>query len=136
LDKKIKKYAKNKSLLVLDGHLSHLLTCVSFVIILRCNPIILQNRLIIKKWGKMKIQENIHAEILDIIKIEAMNLHSKDHIIEINTSDTSEKDIADLIYMLIESNFSDKNKFNSNSIDWSELLLSNDFNWRLDNNGS
>jgi adenylate kinase len=136
LDEKIKKYTENKSILVLDGHLSHLLTCVSFVILLRCNPLILQNRLKSKQWRKVKIQENIQAEILDIIKIESMNLHSKDNIIEIDTSETSEKDIADLIYMLIKTNFSDKNKFNSNSIDWSEYILSNDISWRMDNNGT
>jgi adenylate kinase len=136
LDKRIKKYAKTKSLLVLDGHLSHLLQCVSYVLILRCHPIILQNRLRKKHWKKEKIQENIEAEILDIIKIEAINIHSKEHIFEINTTDTPKKKISSLIKRLIESDFHDKNNINSESIDWSELLISNDFVRGLTNNGS
>ena len=131
LNDKIKKNVNQDSLIVLDGHLSHLLSCPSKVIVLRCNPIILETRLKTKEWNKEKIRENIEAEILDLIETEAVELHSIDNVVEIDTSNYSINEIAKIIHEMIKSNFSDKAKFSPGTIDWSEMLLKDEFNWMV-----
>jgi len=132
LNDKIIKHVNQDSLIVLDGHLSHLLFCPSMVIVLRCNPLILETRLKVKKWSKEKIRENIEAEILDVIETEAVDLHSMDNVVEIDTSNYSTNEIAKIIFELINSNFSDTKKYIPGTIDWSEMLLKDEFNWMVD----
>ncbi len=83
---------------ILDGHLSHLLS-VDFAIILRCDPLVIKKRLIGKGWPSEKIKENVEAEILDVIKVEAYDFLEK--IYEIDTTnktpDEVEKDIENII---------------------------------------
>jgi adenylate kinase len=60
--------------LVIEGHISHHLS-VERVIVLRTNPAVLRGRLQEKGFSEKKIRENIEAEILDVILIEALGLH-------------------------------------------------------------
>ena len=60
--------------LVIEGHISHHLS-VDRVIVLRTNPAVLRGRLQEKGFSENKIRENIEAEILDVILIEALELH-------------------------------------------------------------
>jgi adenylate kinase len=60
--------------LVLEGHISHQLP-VDRVIVLRTNPAVLRGRLQKKGFSENKIRENIEAEILDVILVEAIGLH-------------------------------------------------------------
>ena len=69
-----------------EGHLSHLLS-VDMAVILRCNPLVLQKRLATKGWKESKIMENIQAEILDVITIEA-----HEHLEKVYEIDTTSKD--------------------------------------------
>ena len=129
LDERIKKQVTNSSLIVLDGHLSHLLTCVSKVIVLRCHPVVLMKRLKEKKWKDEKIKENIEAEILDLIEVEAVDIHTIEDVIEIDTTQMSKNDVAETIYKMISSKFVDTKIYRPGSKDWSELLLSDTFRW-------
>ena len=49
--------------IVIDGHLSHLLP-VSFVIVLRCSPSVLRERLSERSYAEQKISGNVDWEIL------------------------------------------------------------------------
>ena len=69
VDKYLKK-VKSKNLIV-DSHLSHFLKGNSIVIVLRCNPEVLEQRLKKKKWNKEKIRENVEAEYINLISWEA-----------------------------------------------------------------
>ena len=60
--------------LVLEGHLSHNLL-VDRVIVLRTNPVALRRRLQQKAFSDKKINENVEAEILDVILVEAFAQH-------------------------------------------------------------
>jgi len=60
--------------LVLEGHISHHLA-VDRVIVLRTNPTVLRGRLQKKGFSENKIRENVEAEILDVILVEALGLH-------------------------------------------------------------
>ena len=83
--------------ILLDGHLSHLLT-VDSVVLLRCSPDILLKRLGNKEWMPEKIQENLEAEILDIIKAEAIKNCRQVHEI-----DATQKNPEELSHIILEA---------------------------------
>ncbi len=58
------------AMLFLSGHLSHFATC-STAVVLRCEPHTLRERLRRRGWNEVKILENVRAEILDVILVEA-----------------------------------------------------------------
>ena len=115
---------KNKNdVIFIEGHLSHLLKNVDYVIILRANPKKLRKNLKKRDWSEEKIEENVQAEILDIILCEAVDVHDPDFIIEI---DCSEKDVAKvsiIILKIVEDDFQNIKNYKIGSIDWSEEIL-------------
>lgn len=113
------KYSKNQILLI-EGHLSHLLKNIDIIIILRCHPDKLRKNLLKKNWKKEKIDENIEAEILDIILCESIELHSKDKIMEIDITDKSIEDVAFIIIENIRNGFKNMKNYKVGRIDWSE----------------
>lgn len=107
LKKEIKKLKGNY---VLDSHYSHFFD-VDLVIILRCRPDILLKRLKQRyKKNKLKIKENIDAEILGVITTEVLNARKK--FFEIDVSGKTEKEILDEILIKI------KRKNKEKIIDW------------------
>ncbi|MDD4300612.1 MAG: adenylate kinase family protein [Methanomicrobium sp.] len=102
---------------IIEGHITHLLPCDK-VIVLRCRPDILKERLLKRGYGKEKISENAMAEALDVILIEALENHSESSILEIDTTAVSPEktacEISDFIQGKIPSRFGD--------IDWSLFL--------------
>jgi adenylate kinase len=130
IDEMIKMQYKDEPLVLLDGHIAHLLHCVSEVIVLRCDPRILLDRLKMRNWSEKKIKENIEAEILDVILCEAIQIHTPDDVSEIDTSSHTQKEIADAIILMISSNFKNKKQYSPGLIDWSEMLFSDEFDWR------
>jgi len=72
--------------LVLEGHLSHHLP-VDRVIVLRTNPDVLRARLQKKGFSDNKIRENLEAEILDVILIEALGVHGN-NVYEVDSTGT------------------------------------------------
>ena len=110
LNEYIKENLKDADYIV-EGHLSHLLA-VDRVIILRCDPLVLRMRLNEKGWTDSKIKENVEAEILDVIKVEAYEEEHKIH--EIDTTLKKPKEVADEIEGIIKGNYEDRN------IDWLE----------------
>ncbi len=119
----IKENIKNHKLLIIEGHLSHLLSCIDKVILLRCHPKELKERLLKRRWNKKKIIENIESEILDIILCESVSIHSSKNIFEIDTTGKSIKTIAFSILNIINDNFNKKEIYKIGNIDWSEEIL-------------
>jgi len=71
-----------------EGHLAHLLPC-DRIVVLRCRPDILMERLHERGYGKEKIRENALAEALDVILIETVDSYSPEQIYELDTTDKS-----------------------------------------------
>ena len=68
--RKINKEIKDlKGNIILESHYSHKIDCDK-VILLTASPKILIKRLEKRKWKKEKIQENLDAEIMEVIKSE------------------------------------------------------------------
>jgi adenylate kinase len=83
---------------VFEGHLSHLLS-VEMAVILRCNPLELKRRLTTKGWSECKILENVQAEILDVVKVEA---HDRlERVYEIDTTGRNPKEVAELFEAIV-----------------------------------
>ena len=114
---------KTERLVFIDSHLSHLISNVDKVIILRCNPRKLKTNLDKKNWKEDKIKENIEAEILDVILSEAVTFHNIEDICEIDTSDLDIEDVAEIIIIFTKNNFKNIKNYKIGNIDWSEEIL-------------
>ncbi len=74
---------------VLDSHYSHEMPC-DIVVLLRCRAEILRKRLERKGFSSEKVQENIDAEITEVIKSECLGKN----VIEFDTSEKSAAEAA------------------------------------------
>jgi len=99
--KEVEKKNKNK-IIVIDSHISHLLN-VDFAIILRCSPEELEKRLKKKRWPKQKIIENVEAEIIDVIPVEAEENLGKENIVEIDTTRKKPEEIAKQVEIILKN---------------------------------
>ena len=122
-NKYINENFKEKDIVFIEGHLSHLLKDVDKVIILRCHPDELRKRLSQKRWKKRKVKENIEAEILDIILCETIDVHPEKNVFEIDTTSMDINSVTYLIMEILNNNFEHMKKHNIGNIDWSEEIL-------------
>jgi adenylate kinase len=85
LKKMISKFLKNSqdSVTIMESHYSHLLN-PDMAIVLRTNPKELAQRLKKKGYSREKIMENVEAELVDVILVEA--LESCKEVFEIDTT--------------------------------------------------
>ncbi|RLI84468.1 NMP kinase [Archaeoglobales archaeon] len=119
LSKKISSFrGKYKDeVLVIEGHLAHLLPS-DVIIVLRCNPIKLKERLSKKEWTTEKVLENVEAELLDVILVEA--LETSNNVYEIDTSDKTIKKVSEIVVEIIEvvKRGKELKNFKPGKIDW------------------
>ncbi|MBA5941967.1 MAG: adenylate kinase family protein [Methanophagales archaeon] len=112
--------------LVIEGHLAHLLN-PDVVIVLRTDPSLLIERLKQKAFPLRKIRENVDAEILDVILIEAVELCKI--VYEIDTSRKRVEEVSALVRAIIdverergedgnERRAALRHKYKPGSIDW------------------
>ena len=93
---------QEQKLLVLESHLAHLLKPAPDVaIVLRANPAVLAERLKQKGFPPQKINENVEAETLDVILIEAVELC--DIVYEVDTSEKRVEEVATVVREIIDT---------------------------------
>ena len=97
---------------VIDGHLSHLLP-VDCVIILRCKPVVLRDRLVNRGYADGKVSQNVDWEILGGAWNELGELVP---VIEFDTSSDSVDEIVEDILRWIADGFKPERPVNP--IDW------------------
>ena len=119
----IQKHFNRNNLVFFEGHTAHLLKTVDKIIILRCHPKELYKHLLKKKWGAEKIQENIEAELLDIILCEAVELHPTKNIFEIDTTGKNPAGVVRSILEIVKKKFRPIKQYSLGQIDWSEEIL-------------
>jgi|Deesub1362A_J573_1020465.scaffolds.fasta_scaffold13754_2 adenylate kinase len=105
-----------EEVLVIEGHLAHLLPC-DVTVVLRCNPLRLKDRLL-SRWDMDKVLENVEAELLDVILVEAMEKECS--IYEIDTTNRTPEGVAGIVVELIESERRGEGipNFRPGKIDW------------------
>jgi len=101
-----------------EGHFAHLLPC-DRVVVLRCRPDRLLERLRGRGYKEEKCRENTEAEALDVCLIEALERHDPSHLLEIDGTGMGSDEVADII----EEFFLGRIPPSHGSIDWSEYLL-------------
>lgn len=102
---------------LLEGHFSHLLG-VDVVIVLRCSPKVLNERLSAKGWPEEKVRENVEAEAVDVILIEAVETTSD--VCEVDTTKKSPAEVAAAIEEIIAG---ETEKYPVGNVDWSREVL-------------
>lgn len=118
----LKKIYSFNNTFVIESHLSHILSFVETVIVLRCHPKILKKRLVKRNWACSKIRENLEAEMLDVILCESLDKHPKNKVKEIDTTELTPDNVAQSIYNFIVGKKSDTVSI-PGSLDWSELMF-------------
>lgn len=124
---KSKKKEKEETLLI-EGHLAHYLK-PDIAIVLRANPLLLCERLKKKGFGEKKIKENMQAEALDVILMEAVEMCKV--VYEVDTSNKSIKEVVDCVKQIISWGKGDKDKeekeerkekYKPGVVDWTYLI--------------
>ena len=119
----INKTYVSDDLMFFEGHIAHLLASMEKVVLLRCHPRVLRDRLARKKWSVRKIQENIDAETIDVILCEAAARYAKDDIFEIDTTKKTVEEVAGSIISIVKKKFRPTKTYSIGQIDWSEEIL-------------
>ncbi len=84
----------------LDSHLSHLLK-VNGAVVLRCQPAILRKRLENRDYSRIKIEDNVVCEMVDVIAMEVKRTNVPS--IELDTSSNPSDFLAERVVAFIES---------------------------------
>lgn len=105
--------------LILEGHLAHLID-VDNVIVLRCHPEVLKARLERRGYAPEKVAENIEAEAIDVITIEAVDRLGKERVCELVTTDLAPPVAAARVISIIKNGFKGPRV---GSVDWSDFLM-------------
>ena len=90
----VRRVSKAHRNMVLESHYSHDMPCDAAVI-LRTNPGELRKRMRRAGWTKKKTEENIEAEIMEVVKGEA--LESAKRVLEIDTTGRTPAWVAEQI---------------------------------------
>lgn len=119
---KAKRFVNNKYTInnfVFDGHIAHLIVdknLLEICVVLRCSPYQLKNRLVNKGYNKEKIIENVQAEILDVIYVEAIETYGYDNVIQIDVTGNIKEKVHQFIDMWKIG------KYTSETVDWLTLI--------------
>ena len=109
---------KNINCEIFEGNFSHKLAKIEKIIILRCDPLILEKRLRNRNYIEEKIKENLEAEAMGIIYSESLEYLGKENIIQIDNGNKTLKETAGIINKYINDNIKVEEE-----IDYSERIL-------------
>ncbi len=117
----VKKLAKHVSKMegdvLLEGHFSHLLG-VDVAVVLRCSPKVLHERLAKKGWPDAKVRENVEAEAVDVILVEAVE--NVPEVCEIDTTGMTSAAVAAALEEIVAGEIE---KYPVGNVDWSREVL-------------
>jgi adenylate kinase len=127
INNEIRKHAKTKENVIVEGLLSHYID-TDIIILLRLSPKEIEKRLKKRKYLKIKIKENIMAEILDQIYVECLEnaKNKKIKIVQIDTTGRTIDQITKRIFNILRrKNYKKVRKINGievlgDDIDWLE----------------
>ena len=104
--------------LIVEGHLSHLCSGADMLIILRCRPEILKERLALRNYSDAKIHENLEAEALGVCSAESLDIY-ENNVYEL---DVSNLDVDDVVSILLDV-VNNKKELTFGEIDFMDWLL-------------
>ncbi len=102
----------------LRAHYSHLLD-VDTVVVLRCRPDVLRQRLMSRGWTEDKVRENVEAEAIDVVLQEA--LRRTDRVYQIDTTELTPEATADRVLEILGGR---TEGHGPDAVDWTDVVLS------------
>jgi len=117
LRRSLAEYRRIDGTVFFDGHLSHFTDC-DMIIVLRCNPSVLYQRLRKRDYDEKKIIENVQAEALDVILCESVDSRIPTFEIDCTSSDTN--NIISAVEDILAGN---TETFLPGSVNWSEEMV-------------
>lgn len=99
----------------MDGHLSHFVDCDA-IVVMRCAPKKIYERLKLRGYSEEKILENVQAEVLDVILSEAME-SGIGNVCEIDCTELTPQQVFEKIERAIV--FNEGADSAPGSVDWS-----------------
>ena len=92
---------RSADVVVIESHLAHHLSA-DRVVLLRCRPDLLADRLRDRGESEASVAENGESEALDVIAGEAIDEHGRDAVYEIDSTDRDPTETADAIRAVID----------------------------------
>lgn len=86
--------------LIVEGHLSHLCSGADKLIVLRCRPEILKERLALRNYSDSKINENLEAEALGVCSAESLDIYES-NVFELDVSDLDVYGVVSILFDFI-----------------------------------
>ena len=87
--------------LIVEGHLSHLCSGADKLIVLRCRPEILKERLALRDYSSSKINENLEAEAMGVCSAESLDIYDN-NVYELDVSDLAIDDAVSILMDVID----------------------------------
>ena len=109
---------KNHPNTIFEGHIAHFLKNIDKIIVLRCHPNELKNRLSSRNYSDEKIRENMEAEALNIICEEAIESYDEKNVFEIDTSTMTIEESIEKLKNIMNGNIKSNKR-----IDYSETIM-------------
>ena len=96
-------YATVLPALLVEGHFAHEMD-VDLVVLLRCDPAVLVERLRARGWREEKVRENVEAEALDVLAHEVMGARDEGgaEAWELDVTGLGVEEAADQVYAIAE----------------------------------
>ena len=105
--------------LLLVSHMAHLMPC-DLVAVLRTSPRVLRERLEARRWPGSKVQENVEAEAVGVVLVEAMELEPPVPVLEL---DTSFEPPEETMHRLVQALAGEEHELEAGHVDWSEEVM-------------
>ena len=94
-----------KADVIVDGHYAASVVpkeLVSYVFVLRRDPVELQRMMMNCGFSEQKMRENLASEILDVCLVEALNFHKKAEVCELDVTGKSARKILNEILRVLQ----------------------------------
>ena len=103
-----------------EGNFSHKLDKIDKVIVLRCDPQILEKRLESRNYSKNKVRENLEAEAIGLIYSEAIEIRDRANVFQVDNSTRKPQETAIIIEKYINDNIKveEERDYSEKILDW------------------
>jgi adenylate kinase len=105
--------------LLLVSHMAHLMPCDA-IVVLRCSPRVLGARLEGRGWHEAKVRENVEAEAVGVVLVEAMEVDPRVPVYEL---DTTHDDAKTTVLAIEDALAGDTSGMEAGWVDWSEEVM-------------
>ncbi len=116
LNDSLEEYRKKEGIVFMEGHLSHFMDCGS-IVVLRCRPDVLAERLSARGYSEGKVRENVQSEVLDVILCEAT-----DSDIPVHEVDCTSAPVAETADEILSIASGESEGHPPGSVDWSSEM--------------